>query len=303
MTNKSNILIFHSVVKDNDFDVIGLSSVQFDRIIKYLKKIKQHSRLNAHLNPAPENQGKRKFILTFDDGYADNYENAMPVLQRHEVSATFFIASGYLDGGWMWNDGIIEAIVKTSKRQLDLTMLGYEKYSLESMMERKICISDVIGKVKYLPPEKRTSLAKQILERADVEEPTHLMMTSQQVRLMHQAGMEIGGHTVNHPILTCIDKTTARREIFENKEYLESLIGEPLRSFAYPNGKPGKDYGPEHVQMVKEAGYKCAVSTAWGRVNKNSDPYQLPRFTPWDKNPWTFMLRLYLQRLDREERV
>ncbi len=113
---------------------------------------------------------------------------------------------------------------------------------------------------------------------------------------MYEAGMEIGGHTVNHPILTSVDKATARREIFENKEFLEGLIGGPIHSFAYPNGKPGQDYSSEHVALVKEAGYSRAVSTAWGRANRQSDTFQLPRFTPWDQKPWKFMLRLLLQR-------
>ena len=195
----------------------------------------------------------------------------------------------------MWNDGIIESVSNTGKTCLDLTILDYEKYSLATIEQKKICIDDLLNKIKYIKPEKRIDLAKRILDVADVAEPTHLMMTSDQVKKMHEAGMEIGGHTVNHPILTSVDKATARREINENKEYLESLIGEPLCSFAYPNGKPGKDYGPEHVALVKEAGYECAVSTSWGRVNKNSDPFQLPRFPPWDRNPWKFMLRLLIQ--------
>lgn len=297
----SNVLIFHSVPFENDPDSEGLSADRFDCIVGFLNKFQQNCGLGDLL---PYGKVKcQKFSLTFDDGYTDNFEVALPILQKHKVSATFFIASGYLNGGWMWNDGIIEAVTKTKVPFLDLTVLDYEKYSLETDVAKKKCISDLIGRIKYLDPAKGVDLATRILDIADVPEPTHLMMTDDQVKLMHQAGMEIGGHTVNHPILTSIDKATARREINENKEYLESLIGEPLHSFAYPNGKPGKDYAPEHVQLVKEAGYRCAVSTAWGRVNKNSDPLQLPRFTPWDKKLWKFMLRLWLQPGDKVDRV
>jgi hypothetical protein len=65
-----------------------------------------------------------------------------------------------------------------------------------------------------------------------------------------------------------------------------------VRLFAYPNGKPGRDYSREHVDMVRELGFEAAVSTAWGVGHAASDPYQLPRFTPWDKTPGRFALRL-----------
>ncbi len=292
-----NILIFHRILTLGTRNFSDdLLDVDFTNILKKQNLFHNFIKLTQCFdNKNPSFKILNNLVVTFDDGYADNFEVAFPILRKLEISATFFVASGYLNGGWMWNDGIIEAASKTVKLNLDLTELGYEKYPLTTTAELKSCIDDLLNKIKYLNTEKRTDLAKRILDIANVPEPTHLMMTSAQVKLMHQAGMEIGGHTVNHPILTSLDKSTARREINENKEYLESLIGEPLQSFAYPNGIPGKDYGPEHVALVKEAGYKCAVSTDWGRVNKNSDPFQLQRFTPWDRNPWKFMLRLWLQ--------
>jgi peptidoglycan/xylan/chitin deacetylase (PgdA/CDA1 family) len=295
--NWTSILIYHRVIKEFQSIIPNPDSLDFSAKLSIIENFGSNcSCLKDSLNLNEGNIFKRNFIVTFDDGYADNVDVAMPLLMENFYSATFFIASGYLDGGWMWNDGIIEAISKTNKNYLDLVDLSYEKYSLKNVEDKVRCINDLLGKIKYLAPLKREDLAKRILEVADVAEPTHLMMTSEQVKKMHAAGMEIGGHTVSHPILSSIDKATARNEIHENKEFLESLIGEPLHSFAYPNGIPGKDYGPEHVQMVKEAGYKCAVSTKWGRVDNNSDLFQLPRFTPWDRNPLKFMLRLYLQR-------
>ena len=296
----SNILVFHRIYSEGlHVFADGLTQKKFSKKLQFAKKIRKFGDVEeTYSSSSSEDECKRKASITFDDGYLDNYELALPVLQKHNLSATFFIASGYLNGGWMWNDGIIEAITKTTKKELDLSALNYGVFNVCLSAEKKTCIDFLLGEIKYLSPSNRTELARHILDVADVDEPKDLMMTSEQIKLMHKAGMEIGGHTVNHPILTSVDKATARREIFENKEYLESLIGEPIYSFAYPNGKPGKDYGPEHVAMVKEAGYSCAVSTAWGRVGPESDPFQLPRFTPWDRNPWKFMLRLLFQRFD-----
>ena len=156
-------------------------------------------------------------------------------------------------------------------------------------------INYLLEQIKYLKPQKRVDIAKSILDLANVSEPNGIMLTSEQVKKLKAAGMEIGGHTVNHPILQAVDINTAKKEIYENKNFLEDLLKEKISSFAYPNGKPGKDYGPQHIALVKEAGYSSAVSTEWGRVTRQCDPFQLPRFTPWDRNPFVFCLRLLIQ--------
>ena len=115
---------------------------------------------------------------------------------------------------------------------------------------------------------------------------------AEQVRQLHQAGMEIGGHTVNHPIIARLPAPAARQEIADGKAALEAMIGAPVRLFAYPNGKPGQDYQAEHVAMVKQLGFDAAVSTSWGAARAGSDLFQLPRFTPWDRDQLRFTLRM-----------
>jgi 2-methylisocitrate lyase-like PEP mutase family enzyme len=70
-------------------------------------------------------------------------------------------------------------------------------------------------------------------------------------------------------------------------------LGRRIDLFAYPNGRPGRDYAPEHAKLVRELGFKAAVSTSWGAARSGHDLYQLPRFTPWDKTPLRFVLRLF----------
>ena len=117
-------------------------------------------------------------------------------------------------------------------------------------------------------------------------------MRAEQVRALHAAGMEIGAHTVTHPILARLDSAAARKEIIAGKEQLEGIVGAPVTLFSYPNGKPVTDYSAEHVAMARDIGFKAAVSTAWGIATREADLYQLPRFTPWDKTPARFALRL-----------
>ena len=122
--------------------------------------------------------------------------------------------------------------------------------------------------------------------------PNDLMMEPEHVKNMNEQGISIGGHTVTHPILATLAPQQAQHEIGQGKKDLEAMIQEPVTAFAYPNGKLGQDYLPEHVDMVKNLGFKIAVSTQWGVSNSNSDNYQLNRFTPWDKTTGKFLIRL-----------
>jgi peptidoglycan/xylan/chitin deacetylase (PgdA/CDA1 family) len=106
------------------------------------------------------------------------------------------------------------------------------------------------------------------------------------------AGMSIGAHTVTHPILANLDDNTARGEILESKVYLERLLREPVNLFAYPNGKPTRDYTATHVDMIQNLGFEAAVSTAAGVAHLGCDLFQIPRFTPWDRTQLRFGLRL-----------
>ncbi|MCS6944605.1 MAG: polysaccharide deacetylase family protein, partial [Sutterellaceae bacterium] len=119
-----------------------------------------------------------------------------------------------------------------------------------------------------------------------------LMMNCEQVADLAAAGFDIGGHTVTHPILARLSPEEARAEIAGGKSDLEAIVGRRVALFAYPNGVPGKDYAAEHVRLVRACGFQAGVSTAWGVAVWRSDPFQLPRFTPWDRTRLRFGLRL-----------
>jgi peptidoglycan/xylan/chitin deacetylase (PgdA/CDA1 family) len=230
--------------------------------------------------------------VTFDDGYTDNAEVALPILQKCRVPATFFIATGYLDGGRMWNDTVTEAIRAIAAPTLDLASLGLGTVALDTGAAKRAAIATLLPALKYLPGPEREAHAERLGEMAGIPRHGKLMMREEQVRELNEAGMEIGAHTVTHPILLSTAPDAARSEIADSGRRLAEIVRQPVRIFAYPNGKPGVDYGPEHVQMVRDAGYAAAVSTGWGGATARSDRFQLPRFTPWDRTPGRFALRL-----------
>jgi peptidoglycan/xylan/chitin deacetylase (PgdA/CDA1 family) len=238
---------------------------------------------------------QRALAITFDDGYADNHDVALPILRRHGLPATFFIATGFLDGGRMWNDTVIESVRRTALAELPLQALqveGLGAMDVASVPAKQAAIGAILRGIKYLAVDQRLQLTQVLAELAGVNPPTDLMMTSAQVREMRRAGMQIGAHTVSHPILARLDDDAARREIQQSKHRLEDLLDEPVTLFAYPNGKPGEDYSPRSVAIARDLGFEAAVSTAWGASNSRTDPFQIPRFTPWDRGRTRFALRL-----------
>ncbi len=234
----------------------------------------------------------RVACITFDDGYADNAEIALPVLQHYGVPATFFVASGFLNGGRMWNDSVIELVRRVPGEVLDASALGLGVHALASPQQRTQAIHLLIRQLKYLPMAQRQQQVDSLAALARVALPDDLMMSDAQVRQLHRAGMAIGAHTVRHPILSALDLAEARSEIAAGKQALEQLIAAPVPLFAYPNGRPGVDYRPEHVALVRELQFEAAVSTSLGAAGARPDLYQLPRFTPWDRRHWRFALRM-----------
>jgi peptidoglycan/xylan/chitin deacetylase (PgdA/CDA1 family) len=235
---------------------------------------------------------KRAAAVTFDDGYADNFTVALPILQEAEVPATFFIASGYLDGGRMWNDTMAEVIRRAQGPEIELQRFGLGRLPLGTIGERRSSLNQLLGKLKYVEPEARTDLVSRIGDDAGIAPSPDLMMTSAQVKDLASAGMTIGAHTVTHPILSRLAERAARAEMAQGREQLEGIIGGKVTLFAYPNGKPNSDYTEAHVRLAREIGFTAAFSTEWGAATTGSDLFQIPRFTPWDRSRWRYEVRL-----------
>jgi peptidoglycan/xylan/chitin deacetylase (PgdA/CDA1 family) len=289
-----SILIFHRVVDRPDpLFPEEPDAARFDAILGWLGRTFNVLPLAQALDALRAGSlPSRAVSITFDDGYADNVDVALPALLRHRMHATFFIASAFLDGGRMWNDTVIEAVRRLSGQHVDLTPMGMGRHAIATARDRRRVIDLVLPALKYLPPGEREARASMIADLVDEAIPGDLMMTSSQLRKLRSAGMDIGGHTRSHPILARLDAPRAREEIAGGKADLESIIGERVRLFAYPNGKPGRDYHAAHVAMVRDAGFAAAVSTSSGAARRTADLYQLPRFTPWDRTELRFALRL-----------
>lgn len=232
----------------------------------------------------------RAVSITFDDGYADNLHTALPILKQYGLPATVFVATGFLDGGIMWNDSIIESVRHWPEPVMDLSELGLGIVKCETEQEKIHAISNILGAIKHLNPHIRQEFVDKF-QRNVANLPDDLMLTSEGVQELYASGIEIGAHTVTHPILASLSDKDAEDEIAGGKEKLEQLIGDRVRYFAYPNGRYQSDYTDKHVDILTKLEFKAALTTHWGVGTASSDRMQLPRFTPWNRRNISFLLR------------
>lgn len=288
-----SILIFHRVLSEPDQLFPGeVDRRRFDELMGWIAEWFNVLSLEEAVARLKRGQlPARAAAITFDDGYADNWLNAVPILQRHRLHATFFIATGFLDGGRMWNDTLIESVRGATVPRLDLGWVGLGDTSIATVESKQSLLGRLIPAIKHMAPEQRADAVARIAEASRATLPDDLMLSTAQLCALRAAGMGVGAHTVTHPILARLDPASARREIAQSRAVLEDRLGERIGLFAYPNGKLGQDYLPEHVAMVRELGFDAAVSTNWGASGTGSDEFQLQRFTPWDRTRSRFGFR------------
>jgi peptidoglycan/xylan/chitin deacetylase (PgdA/CDA1 family) len=278
-----------------EYDVLRPSEpdlARFERIVEFLVK---------YFNVLPLSEAVRLLraghlpaacaCITFDDGYADNLTLAAPVLRRHGAVATVFVATAFVDGGRMFNDSIIEAIRALPDGDADWREFALGQHQIEGDASRLEMLRTILPDLKYRTLEERTQISHELARRAGLAASSDLMLSRRQLIEWRDLGFEVGGHTVNHPILSQLNQADAWREVALGRDQLTHWLGAGPDVFAYPNGAPGRDYGPREIGLVKRAGYHSAVSTVRGAATRHVDVYQLPRFTPWDRSMWSFALR------------
>lgn len=221
-------------------------------------------------------------MITFDDGYLDNFTSAFPVLQRHRLPSLIFLTSGYIgkSEGFFW-DVSAYCFAHTKKQYADLPMLG--KRSWENATTARSVLNEWIGALKRVNEVDKQFTMTKLPSILDVTIPENafenIMMSWEQIRDLHSQGISFGAHTVSHPILTRIPLEHAGREIRDSKRQIERELGDRVHSFAYPNGQKD-DFTPAIKTLVQQAGFETAFSLIAGsspldEVRQN--PYSIRR--------------------------
>lgn len=182
-------------------------------------------------------------IVTFDDGYRDNHDIALPILRAHGVKATFFITTGYIDNPRVpWWDEIAWMVRTSPRPALQASMLLPMDVTFDPPIRQR-AIDQVLGVYKRLPGDATRQFLDDLAVacgtgRCPPELGRDLWMTWDMIRNLRDAGMTIGGHTVNHPILSQLPRFQQEEEILGCLRRLSEELKQPTRFFAYPRGKP-----------------------------------------------------------------
>ena len=302
---KLTVLLFHKVPQAADpLTPAEPTFSQFEHILDFLQD-------NAIVLPLSEAADalargklpKKAVALTFDDGYDEWLSTVSPALKARNMHATFFVTTEQLDGPALWHERIIAAVraLPDTGARLPYGFAGFD--NLQQLSSRIRLIAELQERLKYAPLPERLGAIEMIEAQARSPLVWPKPFDRASVRALHSHGFEIGGHTVSHPILNECSDEQATLEIGGCKEELEAIIGGAVSAFAYPNGRPLKDYDGRHVAMVRNCGYKVAVATSGGAARHDSDIFQLPRFTPWGLTNERMALQLARNLIERERKV
>jgi peptidoglycan/xylan/chitin deacetylase (PgdA/CDA1 family) len=220
------------------------------------------------------------YVLTFDDGYRDNLTHAAPILERHGMQATFYIAAACLTERMpFWPEVLSQVVRLTSARSRALDVDGVATVLELGTPEHRVetCLA-AIDRLRKMPAERIAAEVARISEVLQVDpdrarDATPPVMSAADLRALVAKGHTIGSHTVSHPYLAAEPAAQQREEIEESRRMLEEAVRAPVLDFCYPGG----GYTATTRDIVAAAGYRSATTSDLGIAGPQDDPFRLPR--------------------------
>jgi peptidoglycan/xylan/chitin deacetylase (PgdA/CDA1 family) len=238
---------------------------------------------------------ERAVVVTFDDGYKDNFDNAFPILKDLCLPASIFLATDVVGSERvLWHDRIFSAFRETKVAWLRSIVDRRRKLSLRSIDEKVAAQREVTKVLFTLDNEERLFWVDRLVRELEVEDlkiGRKLMLNWDEIRTMQRYNISFGSHTVTHPILSRLSLERSRIEIECSRETIEKHLNTPVTTFAYPVGRR-EDFNEDVKRLLRESGYGCALTTMPGTNDSGVDPYELRRATPWETSLPTFATKL-----------
>lgn len=236
---------------------------------------------------------RRAVCITFDDGYEDNYLHAFPILRKYGLTATVFVSTGPMETGTpLWHDRVFGAFALT--RQTTAQVDG-DTLRLTTRMERWDGAKRFVAQVRRLSEGERIAAVDALGAELGVSPKRAWdrtpMLSWAQVREMAEAGIEIGAHTVTHPILSLLPPDRQDQEIRNSVDTVDKQVGARPGAFAYPNGR-AEDFDETTVGILKALRIPAAYTTNFGTNGPGSDPYRLKRGGPTARTPLGYGLKM-----------
>jgi peptidoglycan/xylan/chitin deacetylase (PgdA/CDA1 family) len=282
----ARVLMYHRFGGPGDFRRLELAI--FEQQMAYLKKNFRPMALVELARRLNNSEGlpDRSVVVTVDDGYADFCRIAAPVLARHEIPATLFVVSDFIDRKlWLWYDAIHYLVHAANRDGVSLNLGGRrETVRLVDRTGRNRLWEKIADDVLPLSMQAKWARIEELasdlaVTLPQVPTPEYEAAHWEELRQLDPKWFDVGCHTKSHAILSQCDKQELCVELENSKNAIEDRLERAVRSFCYPNGQRN-DYDDRCVQAVRAAGYECAVVAHGGLVRANADPYRIERFSP-----------------------
>ncbi len=290
------IIMYHRICSKKDiWSIDTLDTNELEKQIKYLKKYYEILSLEKlhELLSLNKKLPKKGVVITFDDGYKDNFTNAYPILKKYNIPATIFLTTGYIGKDELfWWDKVGYILCNTKLKNINLEDYG----NISSPPKENITsyLDSVIENLKYMKEEKREEIIQLLLKNSGVEIPKEISIditaSWNDIKEMHENNISFGAHTVNHKVLSKIPINEAKFEILQSKNDIEKNLKTSIKTFSYPYGQVN-DFNDEIINILKESGFDCAVTGIPGMVSKNSDLFKLDRvWCGWSFETFMFFI-------------
>jgi peptidoglycan/xylan/chitin deacetylase (PgdA/CDA1 family) len=274
------MLCYHRVGQGGVPLFSGLPALVFEAQMNYLRR---HYRVVPLYQALSEMSDRRSaaptVVVTFDDGYADLYTHAFPVLQRHEIPAMIFLTVGAIESGEVaWYDRVFVAFQAAHGALLELPTNPPLIMSLGTPEERLHSAVKFISLMRKLPAAEQRACCTKLesivsLPRKSIADR---MLSWEQIRHMQAGGVSFGAHTMTHPVVSRLTEQELYWELGESKRILEDRLQRPVLDFAFPFGK-SDECGDAAVKCLASLGFRSAATTIEGLNRPAMSPFALRR--------------------------
>lgn len=278
------ILTFHHVrpAREDAFQPNRLLEITPEHLDRTLTLVSEAGFDIVPLDAVPERvaRGEGRFVaLTFDDGYRDNRDHALPILRRHGAPWTMFVTTDYAEGrGRLWWLELEEAVRVSSR-----VVFEGSTYPAATPAEKTAAFAELYATLRAGPEPRLRDATASLCDGAGIDRKAlvrDLCLSWDEIAALAESepALTIGAHTLSHPMLAKWDEADASREIAASKSAIEARLGRPVRHLAYPVGDPGSA-GTREFRLASEAGFATAVTTRPGHLfaGHRDHPTALPR--------------------------
>lgn len=278
--------MYHGVVKAplQPFCWTQILETELDYQLRYLKKKYNVLKLSEVLSRIENKESLPDYtaVITFDDGYKNNYTVAYSILKELALPATIFLVTGCIsDKTIYWVDQLYLSIKNTKEKEIDLKKYNLETYLLSSDTQKEYAFESIVEYLKKLPSDSKNSILNDILQNLKVNNDNSTtdfdLLTWDEVKEMDKEGLvEFGGHSVTHNILSRLNDGDMEKEIMDSCRIIENRLGKKCLIFAYPNGTK-EDFTKKTKEVLEKNSFYCGLSTISGLNRIDEDRYELKR--------------------------